>query len=67
MGPKDLRSSTWYLNKVGLRTWDHFLVIVKTEVKDMRTKKGVKGWAGWIPRSGVEKRKFQELVLCPKR
>ena len=28
-------------------------------------KKGVKGWAGWIPRSENEKSKFQELVLCP--
>ena len=33
--------------------------------KDLRTKKGVRGWAGWIPRSEVEKSKFQELVLCP--
>ena len=24
----------------------------------------MKGWAGWIPRSEVEKSKFQELVLC---
>ena len=34
--------------------------------KDLRTKKGVKGWASWIPRSEVENIKFQELVLCPK-
>ena len=23
MGPKDIRSTTWYLNKVRVRTWDH--------------------------------------------
>ena len=45
--------------------WDHFPVIVKVEAKDRRTKKGMKGWAGCIPRSEVEKSKFQELVLCP--
>ena len=26
MGPRDLRSATWYLNKVSLRTQDHFPV-----------------------------------------
>ena len=26
-------------------------------------KEGVKGWAGWIPRSAAEKSKFQELIL----
>ena len=42
-----------------------FPVIVKIEGKDLRTKNGVKGWAGWIPGSEVEESKFQELVLCP--
>ena len=65
MRPRDSRSTTWYLNKVRLRTWDHFPVIVKIEAKNLRTKKGVKGWAGWIPGYEVEKSKFQELVLCP--
>ena len=41
-------------------------MVVKIEGKDPRTKKGVKGWAGWIPRSEIEKGKFQELVLCSK-
>ena len=40
-------------------------MIVKIEGRDVRTKKGVKGWAGWMPRSEGEKSKFQELVLCP--
>ena len=31
MGPRDLRSTPWYLNKVRLPTWDHFPVVVKTE------------------------------------
>ena len=64
MEPKDLCSTTWYLNKVRLRTWDHFPVTVENG-RDLRTKKGVKGWAVWIPRSEVEKSKFQELALCP--
>ena len=55
---------TWYLNKVRLRTWDHFPVVVKIEGRDLRAKKGAKGWAGWIPNSEVEKCRFQELVLC---
>ena len=38
-------------------------MIVTIEGKDLRTRNGVKGWAGW--RSEVEKSKFQELVLCP--
>ena len=53
MGPKDLRSSTWYLNLVMLRTCDHFRVIT-----ELKTKKCVKGWAGWTPAA--------EVVLCPR-
>ena len=60
-----MRSTTRYLNKVRFRTLDHFPVIVKIEGKDLRTKKRVKGWAGWIPRSEVQNSKFQERVLCP--
>ena len=59
MGPMDIQSETWYLTKVRLRTWDHFPVIVKIEVRDLRTKKGVN------PRSEVEESKFKELVLRP--
>ena len=44
MGPKNLRSVTWYLDQAKIRTWDHFLVITRVEI---RTKKSVKGWAGW--------------------
>ena len=64
MGPRGLRSTTWYLNKFRLRTWDHFSVVVRIQGKEMRAKKGVRGWAAWIPRSEDEKSKFQELVLC---
>ena len=31
MGPKDIRSMTWYLNRVRLRTWDHFPVMTRVE------------------------------------
>ena len=42
MGPRDL---TWFLDHVRLRIWDRFLVVGKIEGKDLRAKKGVKGWA----------------------
>ena len=51
-------------NKVRLRTCDHFSVILKIEGRDLKTKKGMKGWASWIPRSEDETSRFQELVLC---
>ena len=60
-GPEDIRSTTLYLNQVRFRTWDHFLVITRIEGRELRTKKRVKGWAGWIPVSHAEKAKFQEL------
>ena len=66
MGPKDICSTTWYLNKVRLRTRDHFPMISRVEEHELRTKIGVKEWAGWISESEVEKVKFQELVLCPR-
>ena len=34
LGPRDVISSTWYLNKVRIRTWDHFPVVVKIEGKE---------------------------------
>ena len=40
-------------------------MVVKIDGRTLRTKKGVKGWVGWIPGSEGEKSKFQELVLCP--
>ena len=30
MVPKDIRSTTWHLNKVRLRTWDHFKIEGRT-------------------------------------
>ena len=36
------------------------------EGRELRTKKCVKGWAGWTPVSDAEKARFQELVLCPR-
>ena len=66
MDPKDMRSTTWYLNKVRLRTCYHFLVMTRTEGRELRTKRGAKGWAGRAPKSEAEKIKFQELVLCPR-
>ena len=66
MGPKYIRSTTWYLHQVRLRTWDHFPVITRIEGPELKTKKRVKGWARWTPVSEAEKAKFQEAVLCPR-
>ena len=63
MGPKNLRSETWYLKQARIRTWDHFPVITRVEGQEIRTKRCVKGWAGWTPVSEREMSKFQELVL----
>ena len=41
-------------------------MITKIEGRELKTKKCVKGWAGWTPASEAEKAKFQELVLCPR-
>ena len=49
MGPKDIRSTTWYLNQVMLRIGDHFPVFTRIEGRDLKTKKRVKGWAWWTP------------------
>ena len=65
IAPRDIMASTWYLNKVRIRTWDHFPVVVKIEEKEMRMRKGKKSWAGWSTVSDVEEKKFQELCLCP--
>ena len=65
MGLRDLQSRTWSLNKTRMRTWDHFPVVVKIDGRELRVKKGKKGWAGWVPKSEDERQKFQELVLCP--
>ena len=62
MEPRDLRFTTWYLNKVRLRTWDHFPVVVKIEGKDLRTKNGVKSWAGWICERGVVGQRARLLI-----
>ena len=64
-GPRDVIASTWYSNKTRIRTWDHFLVVVNIEGKEMRMRKGKKRWAGWTSVSDVEEKKFQELSLCP--
>ena len=66
MGLKDIRSTTWCLHQVRLRTWDYILVITRIEGRGLKTKKCVKGWAVWTPASEAEKAKFQELVLCPR-
>ena len=35
MGPKDRRSTTWYLNKERFRTWNYFFVITRIEGRDL--------------------------------
>ena len=42
MEPWDLPSTTWYLNRTWLRTWDHFPVVVKIDGKEFRVTKGRK-------------------------
>ena len=66
MGPRDLVVKTWYLNKTRICTWDHFPVVVKIEGREMRVRKGKKGWACWTPVSEDVERIFQELCLCPE-
>ena len=41
-------------------------MITKIEGRELKTKKRVRGWAGWAPVSEAEKAKFQELVLCSR-
>ena len=65
MGPWDAITSTWYLNKTRIRTWDHFPVVVRIEGKEMSVKKGKKSWAGWTPVTDKEEEKFKVLCLCP--
>ena len=38
-------------------------MVTRVDGRDIRTKRGVKGWAGWTPVSEEEKDRFQELVL----
>ena len=40
MGTKDICSTTWYLNKARLRTWDHFFVTTKIEGRELGMEKG---------------------------
>ena len=49
------------MHEVRLRSWDHFPVITKIEERALRTKKGVKGWAVWAPKSQAEKSSFKNL------
>ena len=44
---------------------EHFPVVVKIEVREMRVRKGKKVLASWTPVSVDEGRKFKELSLCP--
>ena len=49
MRPRDLQSTTWYMNRVRLRNWDHSFVVVKTDGKELRVRKGKKGgWTVWM-------------------
>ena len=42
-GSCDLQTTTRYLNKAGLGTWDHFLMAVKLDGREMRLRKRRKG------------------------
>ena len=41
-------------------------MVVKIDGREMRLKKGKKGWAGWTPVSEDEELQFKELCLCPE-
>ena len=60
----DTWSTSTFLNKSEASCLGPFPVVVKIDGKDLRTKKGVEGCAGWISRSEVDESTFQELVLC---
>ena len=40
-------------------------MITKIEGREFKTKKRMKGWAGWAPVSASERATFQKLVLRP--
>ena len=40
-------------------------MVVKIDGREMRVRKGKKGWGGWTPVSEDEERKNKELCLCP--
>ena len=63
MGPKDIRSTTWYLNQVKLRTWHHFPVITRIEGRELKTRKCVKSWAGWTPPFQMQKKSKVPIAL----
>ena len=66
MGSKDLRSTTWYLNRVSFRTWDHFPVITKIEGSELKTKRRV--WVGSVgcPCQKQIKPSFKNLFFAPE-
>ena len=64
MGPRDLQSATWYLNKTGLRTWDHVPVVLTIDGRELMVKKGTKGWAWWIPKYEEKNRSSKNETSC---
>ena len=50
LGPRDHRFKTFFffLNRVRLRNWDHFLVVVKIEGQELKVKKGEQSWQGGL-------------------
>ena len=41
-------------------------MVVKIKGREMRVRKGKKGWTGWTPVSADEERTFKEPCLCPE-
>ena len=63
MGPRDAIASTWYLNTVRIRTWDHFPVVVKFEGREMKFQKRKKaGQAG--PPCPTWRRRSSRISAC---
>ena len=64
MEPRDLVSTTWYLNE-RMRIWYHFPVVVKIEVREMRVKRGKKRGERVGPQSQKMRSRNSEISdLC---
>ena len=60
MEPRDLQSTTWYLNRTSLGTWDNFPVVSKIDGRELRVKKAMNSWARMRNISSEK-----QLLLCP--
>ena len=62
MGRRDILFKTWYLKKNRLINWDHYLFVETIEGYKLKLVQGLKGCAGWVPKSEEKKLKFKQQV-----